>query len=203
VEQETIPTQTSRTERTIQPPKKFVDTEHSSLLCYLSTFYPSVQKNEDNQLLQPNSSLHNKPHPLALFVDNFISLVTTDPDTMTRTEAMNQPDKEQFLLAMKKELEDRIARKHWKVVPVSTVPTHKRCLPMVWSMKRKRNPVGEIIKWKARLCAGGHRSIEFVDYWDTYSPVVCWQTIRLVFILVLMKNWYIHSIDFVLAIPQA
>ena len=83
---------------------------------------------------------------------------------MTMTEAMNQPDKEQFLLAMKKELEDHIARKHWKVVPVSTVPTHKRCLPMVWSMKRKRNPVGEIIKWKARLCAGGHKSIEFVDY---------------------------------------
>ena len=122
---------------------------------------------------------------------------------MTMSEVMNQPDKEQFLLAMKKELEDHIARKHWKVVPASTVLTHKRCLSIVWSMKRKRNPVGEIIKWKARLYAGGHRSIEVVDYWDTYSPVVCWQTIRLVFILALIKKWYIHSIDFVLAFSQA
>ena len=74
---------------------------------------------------------------------------------------------------------------------------------MVWPMKRKRNPVGEIIKWKARLCAGGHRSVEFVDYWDTYSPVVSWQTIRLIFTLAIVNNWHIHSIDFVLAFPQA
>ena len=74
---------------------------------------------------------------------------------------------------------------------------------MVWAMKRKRNPLGKITKWKARLCAGGHRSVEFVDYWDTYSPVVAWQTIRLVFTLVIVSHWYIHSIDFVLAFPQA
>ena len=74
---------------------------------------------------------------------------------------------------------------------------------MVWSTKRKRNPVGEIIKWKARLCAGGHRSVEFVDYWDTYFPVVSWQTIRLIFTLAIVNDWHIHSIDFVLAFPQA
>ena len=70
-------------------------------------------------------------------------------------------------------------------------------------MKRKRNPVGDVIKWKARLCAGGHRSLEFVDYWDTYSPVVSWSTVRLVIIIALLNNWYMESIDFVLAYPQA
>ena len=74
---------------------------------------------------------------------------------------------------------------------------------MAWAMKRKRNPVGEILKWKARLCAGGHRSKEFVDYWDTYSPVVSWQTIRLIFVIALVNEWHIQSIDFVLAYPQA
>ena len=28
-------------------------------------------------------------------------------------------------------------------------------------MKRKRDPISNMIKWKARLCAGGHRSVEF------------------------------------------
>ena len=79
----------------------------------------------------------------------------------------------------------------------------RTCLPMVWSMKRKRNPIGEVIKWKARLCAGGHRSKEFVDYWDTYSPVVSWQTIRLIFTLAIVNDWHIRSIDFVMAFPQA
>ena len=45
--------------------------------------------------------------------------------------------------------------------------------------------------------------MEFVDYWDTYSPVVSWQTICLVFTLDIINNWYIRSIDFVLEFPQA
>ena len=104
---------------------------------------------------------------------------------------------------MYKELNDHVSRKHWKVIPLRHVPPLKKCIPMVWSMKRKRNLVGEVMKWKARLCAGGHRSVEFVDFWDTYSPVVSWQTARLVFILSITNNWHIRSIDFILAFPQA
>ena len=74
---------------------------------------------------------------------------------------------------------------------------------MVWSMKRKRNPIGEIVKWKARLCAGGHKSIEFLDYWNTYSPVVSWNTVRLLIVIALLNDWHMQSIDFVLAFPQA
>ena len=104
---------------------------------------------------------------------------------------------------MYKEIEDHIKRKHWMIVPHKPVPAHKIPIPMVWSMKRKRDPIGTIIKWKARLCAGGHKSIEFVDYWSTYSPVVSWSTVRMLIILALINNWYMRSIDFVLAYPQA
>ena len=74
---------------------------------------------------------------------------------------------------------------------------------MVWFMKRKRNLLGEITKWKARICASGHKSIEFVDYWPTYYPVVSWQTIRMVLTLALIKDWHIRSVDFVVTYPQA
>ena len=73
---------------------------------------------------------------------------------------------------MEKELRDHINRKHWKVVPLKSISVGKHVIPMVWSMKRKWNPLGDIVKWKARLCAGGHQSIESFDYWATYSPVV-------------------------------
>lgn len=104
---------------------------------------------------------------------------------------------------MHKELRDHIDRKHWKIVPLKSVPKDKVPLPMVWSMKRKRDPLGFIIKYKARLCAGGHKSIEFVDYWTTYSPVVSWGTVRLVLILALINEWHMRSVDFILAFPQA
>ena len=69
---------------------------------------------------------------------------------MTLDEALRQPDREQFIAAMKKELEDHINCKHWKVVPANAIPPPKRAIPMVWSMKRKRDPLSNIIKWKAR-----------------------------------------------------
>jgi hypothetical protein len=74
---------------------------------------------------------------------------------------------------------------------------------MVWSMKRKRDPAGEVIKWKARLCAHGGMSVHGEAYWDTYSPVVSWATVRLVLILALILGWEMRSIDFIMAYPQA
>ena len=74
---------------------------------------------------------------------------------------------------------------------------------MVWYIKSKRNPLGDIKKWKAQLCAGGHRSIESVDYWSIYSHVVSWSTVRLMLVFAMINDWHMRSIDFVMAYPQA
>ena len=192
----------SRTGRVLKAASRFDDSPHSSLIAFASTFFP----NHDNNLhyvLQPDLAAQTEPHPLVLVSEHLFGLLSADPDTMHLHEALQQADRNDFIKAMKKELQDHITRKHWMVIPLKNVPKHKKAIPMVWSMKRKRNPLGEIIKWKARLCAGGHRSIEFVDYWSTYSPVVSWQTIRLVLILALIKNWHIRAVDFVMTCPQA
>ena len=122
--------------------------------------------------------------------------MATDPDTMTLREAIQQPDKCYFLEAMKREISDHISHKHWKVVPAKSIPRHKYSIPMVWSIKRKRDIIGEITNWKICMCAGGHQSKKFVDYWEIYSPVVYWQTIRLVFVLAIANRWHINSVNF-------
>ena len=200
---------TTRSGRKVRNPWYF--THYQAHAAFLETFSPQYRKTEGveddsaESVLQPDVTAQSEPHPLA-FVSDFIQAnvaSTSDPDTMTLDEAMRQPDREQFLDAMRKELQDHVGRRHWKVVPAKTLPKGKRPIPMVWSMKRKRNPIGEITKWKARLCAGGHRSREFIDYWDTYSPVVSWSTVRLMIVLALIMNWHMESVDFVLAYPQA
>jgi hypothetical protein len=45
--------------------------------------------------------------------------------------------------------------------------------------------------------------VEYVDYWETYSPVVSWNTVCLLIVLSLPNDWHMQSIDFVLAYPQA
>lgn len=185
--------------RKVKPPERYDPSQ--SMCAFISTFNPETRTEE--QLLQSSHMHHSEVHPLASACQHMFSLIATDPDTMTLTEALEEPDKEHFIEAMTKELMDHIKRGHWKVVPLESVPSHKRAIPMVWAMKRKRNPLGEVTRYKARLCAGGHRSIPFVDYWSTYSPVVSWNTIRLVFTLAIINQWHIRSIDFVLAYPQA
>ena len=61
----------------------------------------------------------------------------------------------------------------------------------------------EITNCKARLCSGGKISIEGIDYWDTYYPVVAWSTVRLMIFMALLMYWCMQSIYFVLASPQA
>ena len=73
----------------------------------------------------------------------------------------------------------------------------------VWSMKRKGNPVGEIIKYNARFCSHGSQTKEGVHYTNTFAPVVTWTMICFLLILSLVHNWHTSQIDFVLAYPQA
>jgi hypothetical protein len=200
----TGPTYT-RSGRRVTPNRFYFNNSHANT-AYLDTFSPGVTSADNpTSLLQPDCENVTEPHPLALLATYVIALVSSasDPDTMTFAEAMQAPDRDEFVKAMHKELADHIGRKHWKIVPLKSIQYPKRAIPMVWAMKRKRNPIGEIIKWKARLCAGGHRSIENIDYWSTYSPVVSWSTVRLMIVFALLNDWHMESIDFVLAYPQA
>ena len=156
-------------------------------------------------LTDPDDGALLDTHPLAMLVTWTRSLIAkrSDPDTMTLTEAMKQLDREQFIEAMIKEVTAHTEKGHWEVVRKATVPWGNKPILAVWSMKRKRDPAGDIIKWKARLCAHGGMQIHGVNYWDTYSPVVSWSTVRLVLILALVLGWHTRSLDFVLAYPQA
>ena len=131
---------------------------------------------------------------------DFIYGLSADPDTIYLYESLASEDRED---SIEKEVDDHILRNHCKFVPLSSIPPNQSCLSMVWSMKHKRNPLEEITCYKARLCSSGHKSIEFIDYWNAYSPVVAWQTVRTVFTLAITNGWHTRSVDFVLAFPQA
>jgi hypothetical protein len=77
-------------------------------------------------------------------------------------------------------------------------------LSAVWSMKPKRRILTrQIYKWKARLNCHGGQQEHGINFWETYSPVVNWYSIRLFLIISIMKGWETRQIDFVLAFPQA
>ena len=52
-------------------------------------------------------------------------------------QAMKEPDKEPFLMAMEKEAQDQLNNGNFTIMLKSQVPKGARIIPMVWQKKRK------------------------------------------------------------------
>jgi hypothetical protein len=71
-------------------------------------------------------------------------------------------------------------------------------------MKRKQRILTRLVcKWKARLNCHGGQQEHGINFWETYSPVVNWYSIRLFLIISITRGWETRQINFVLAFPQA
>jgi hypothetical protein len=129
---------------------------------------------------------------------------SSNPDVMYLNQALCAPDRDEFIKVMQQEVKDHETRGHWELIPKSQVPENTIILPSVWSMKHKRwINTNEVYKWKARLNVHGGKQIKNVHYWETYSPVVKWSSIRLYFMIPAIRKWHTRQVDFVLAYPHA
>ena len=129
---------------------------------------------------------------------------TMNPDILYWDQAMKAHDRDKFLEAVKVELDGHEQMGNYEPIPIEEVPKGMKLLDMVWSMRRKRRiKTQEVYKWKARLNVHGGQQEHGVHYWDTYAPVVTWQTVRFFLILSLLMGWRSRQLDFVMAYPQA
>ena len=101
---------------------------------------------------------------------------------------------------MDSELETLERIKAWSIV-VRTLDMN--VLDSVWAYKIKRFPDGSLQKLKARFCVKGFQQIEGIDYFETYSPVVSWLTVCLVFTIALLLKLQSIQVDYTAAFPQA
>jgi hypothetical protein len=116
--------------------------------------------------------------------------------------AMSGEDKDEYLVAMQKEIKELKGKDTWKVVPRSDA-AGKNILPSTWAFKKKRYPDGRARKHKARFCCRGDRQLEGVDYFETYAPTVGWSTIRLLLTMTLANGWDTRQVDYTNAFAQA
>ena len=86
----------------------------------------------------------------------------------TYWEAMKSPDAEGFMDAMTEEI---------SMLEIVDQPARKSVLPRTWALCWKRYPDGQVKKFKARFFAQGDKQIEGVDFFETYTPVVSWNTV--------------------------
>jgi hypothetical protein len=180
------PTEVRTRTRTIRPPDRY-----RTDVAFLAQAWDNVWDIQDYEIQES-------------LADPIAFAATSNPDTMYLHQALRAPDRDEFIEAMKQEIKDHESLHHWELVPKSEVPKGTIILPAVWSMKRKRRiDTREVYRWKARLNVHGGTQIKNVHFWETYSPVVKWSSIRLFLTLAVVKGWHTRQVDFVLAYPQA
>ena len=131
-----------------------------------------------------------------------------DPDMPSYTVAVTGPHSEEYIAAMKKEINQLIKQKTWspmfrKNVPPTSTGDRRPILKGTWVFKLKRLPDGTPSKFKARYCVRGDLQKEGIDYFETYAPVVQWSTVRLILTLILAKGWVTKQVDYTNAFAQA
>ena len=110
-------------------------------------------------------------------------------------EAWRSPDWPQWEKAAKYEYNQLLKMGTWKLVdkPLDAVPIANKW--MFVKKKKKRNKAGQIVKYKACLVAKGCAQHPGYDYVETFSPVVCMETIRAILALIPIKGLKIQQMD--------
>ena len=130
--------------------------------------------------------------------------VNKNPDHLYWHQAIKQPDAAAFKESALKEVSDHTKNGLWRLVPKKKVQQGTLIAPGAGSMLRKRRiNMREVYKWKARLAFDGSKKTNYVNNWETYSPVIQWPVVRFLLTHALINKWHFKQIDYVLAYTQA
>lgn len=112
-------------------------------------------------------------------------------DPVTVQEALSRPDGEKWREAIKEELHSFEVNDAWELVDVPKNGTIVQCK---WVFKRKFDHENNV-KYRARLVAKGFSQKPGIDYFETFSPVVRFSTLRLLFALSIKLGLEITHLD--------
>ncbi|XP_033220901.1 uncharacterized mitochondrial protein AtMg00820-like [Belonocnema kinseyi] len=113
-----------------------------------------------------------------------------DTIPMTYEEVMASPDTEKWKQAMQEELEALKKNETWLLLKL---PRGKRVIGCKWVYSIKRSANDNSIRYKARLVAKGYAQQKGIDFFDTFAPVVRYESIRILLAIAATENLEINQ----------
>ncbi len=107
-------------------------------------------------------------------------------------KAMNSIEKDKWTEAMKKEMDSIYSNDVWDLV--KPLKDHK-VIGSKWVFKRKTNADGSLERYKARLVAQGFSQQLGLDYDETFSPVIRFESLRGLIVIAVQKDLKLHQLD--------
>ena len=127
---------------------------------------------------------------------------SADTPTLREIQRLAPQEVDLWYEAMDIELEALRNKNTMTEISRSDVPAGHQIIRSTWAFRRKRRPNGEIHKLKARFVVRG--DLQILDKSEgTYSPVVDWSTVRLLFVLTVAQQLKSTTIDFNAAFVQS
>jgi Reverse transcriptase (RNA-dependent DNA polymerase) len=123
---------------------------------------------------------------------NLAAHATQTPESPTIFSALASSNKDKWIEGIDKEVSALEDAGNWAMV------SHQPGTNILRShlvLKAKRDTAGAIIKYKARLVAGGDAQIHVLDFDQTYAPVADFTVVRVILSIAGRENRVVHSLD--------
>lgn len=184
VNHEAVPPPIRRSNRNSTQPTRLKD-----YICYnVTSQFDDCSHTITNMVINGSNSTYHASNHVAAMVNN-ISITPKINEPLFYHQAKGNPLWEE---AMKKEFDALKANNTWEIVKL---PKGKRPIACKWVYKVKYKADGSIERYKARLVAKGFTQKEGIDYNETFSPVIKFNTVRSLVALAVKKKWRIHQFD--------
>jgi len=115
-----------------------------------------------------------------------------EDDPITVRQAIQDPDSEKWIEAMREEYKSMQDNKVWELVPL---PEGVKPIGCKWLFKTKRDSNGNVERYKAHLVAKGFTQKEGIDFKETFSPISSKDSFRTIMALVAHYDLELHQMD--------
>jgi hypothetical protein len=114
--------------------------------------------------------------PFEITDDLFYAFPALDnkADTLKQSQMLKASNSTAFIASQPKEISGLQNLGVFDIKPIAEKPPEAHWLSYIWNFHRKRNPMGDILKHKSRLCVDGSQQEFGWDYCDVYALIVSW-----------------------------
>jgi hypothetical protein len=171
------------------------------------TYVPSETASEDDSFYETDNAGEATPgpqepqepqalakrvrHPPDYYGFSGMGVEDETAEHMSLAEAVSGPERAQWHIAMMEELQSFEDNGTWELVDR---PKDGTVVKNKWLFKKKFNSEGEV-RYRARLVAKGFTQKKGIDFTETFSPVLRYSTLRLLFALSVQLDLNMNHLD--------
>jgi hypothetical protein len=171
--------------------------------------YPSRAREKPKELYTPPTAFVSSTAEDKIVQDindelKQLGMDPNDPDVPANySEAISSPASELWQRAMVEEIAAHTANGTWDVIHIENMPLDSVLVGCRWVYAIKRDPKGNIERFKARLVGKGYMQVAGKDFDDVYASVTKHGTLRALLALAAERDWEIQQLDVKTAFLQA